>query len=137
MPANSSPETAMQAEMFVRALHQELENGADFAEMARRYSRGPGAAEGGDLGFFRRGEIVKPLEDVAFQLPAGALSDPIQSPAGYHILKVEEREGTIEQPFEAVKDRIRAELYDEALERRYQTWLRDGLRETHHVEILW
>lgn len=137
LPANASPEMAVQGEAFVRALHEELRSGADFAEMARRYSRGPGAAEGGDLGFFRRGEIVKPLEDVAFRLPPGALSDPIRSPAGFHLLQVEEREGTVEQPFEAVKDQIRAELYDAALERRYQTWLRDGLREAHHVEILW
>lgn len=137
LPGNASPDMALQGEGFVRALHEEIRNGADFAEMARRYSRGPGAAEGGDLGFFRRGEIVQPIEDVAFRLPAGALSDPIRSPAGFHLLKVEEREGTVEQPFEAVKDQIRTELYDAALERRYQTWLRDGLRETHHVEILW
>jgi peptidyl-prolyl cis-trans isomerase SurA len=134
---NMPPEMAMQAEAFVRALHLELQNGADFAEMARQYSRGPGAAEGGDLGFFRRGELVKPLEDVAFRLREGALSDPIQSPTGFHLLKVEERQGTIEQPFDVVKDQIRAELYDSALERRYQNWLRDGLREAHHVEILW
>jgi len=137
LPANASPEMAAQGEMFIRALHGEISNGADFAEMARRYSRGPGAAEGGDLGFFKRGELVKPLEDVAFRLRAGAVSDPIRSPAGFHLLKVEEREGTIEQPFEAVKDQIRAELYDAALEQRYQAWLRDGLREGHHVEILW
>ena len=84
--------TADAGEAFVRALHEELKNGADFADMARRYSRGPGAAEGGDLGFFKRGELVKPLEDVAFRLHGGAVSDPIRSPAGFHVLKVEERE---------------------------------------------
>jgi len=137
MPANAPPEMAARAEAFVRALHEELVAGADFAEMARKYSRGPGAEDGGDLGFFRRGEIVKPIEDVAFRLRAGMLSDPIRSPAGFHLLKVEEREGSVEQPFEAVREQIRTELYQTALERRYDHWLRDGLREAHHVEILW
>lgn len=125
------------AEMFVHTLHSKLQNGADFAEMARLYSAGPGASEGGDLGWFERGQIVKPVEDVAFRLKAGVLSNPIRSPAGFHLLKVEERQGSVQQPFEAVADQIREELYRDALQRRYEAWMRDGLREGHHVEVLW
>jgi peptidyl-prolyl cis-trans isomerase SurA len=124
-------------EAFVRALHAELDGGADFGDMARRYSAGPGASEGGNLGWFERGQMVKPLEDVAFRLPAGALSSPIRNSAGFSILKVEAREGHVPQPFEAVEAQIREELYQAALVRRYEDWLQNGLRETHHVEILW
>lgn len=137
LPVDAPPEAAARAEVAVRVLYAKLEAGEDFAEMARQYSAGPGAAQGGDLGFFERGQMVKPLEDVAFRLKAGKISQPIRSPAGFHILKVEERQGAVEQPFEDVQEMIREELYQQELEERYARWLRDDLRAAHHVEILW
>lgn len=131
------PSEAAKAEMIIRVLHARILAGEDFAELARRYSGGPGAQEGGYLGVFEYGQMVEPLQEAAFRLKAGTLSDPIRSSAGFHLLKVEEREGSIEQPFEAVADKIRDELYQEALQRRYERWLREDLREAHHVEIVW
>lgn len=137
LPADASAADVARAEVFVRMLRAKLEEGADFAEMARSYSAGPGAADGGDLGWFERGQMVKAVEDVAFRLPAGVLSNAIRSPAGFHLLMVEERQGSVQQPFEAVADQIKEELYQRALQRRYETWMRDDLREAHHVEVLW
>jgi len=137
VPQDASPDELAHAEMVIRMLHARIQAGEDFAELARSYSGGPGAQEGGDLGVFERGQMVEPLEEVAFRLKAGGLSDPIRSPAGFYLLKVEDREGSIEQPFEAVADRIREELYQDALQLRYERWLREDLRGAHHVEILW
>jgi parvulin-like peptidyl-prolyl isomerase len=123
--------------MFVQGLYFELQQGGDFAELARRYSAGPGAAEGGELGWFERGQMVDTLEKVAFRLPAGSIGMPIRSPAGYQLLKVEDREGSIQLPFDAVADEIRQQLYLRETEERYDDWLRNGLRKGHHVEVLW
>jgi len=137
VPAAASADRLARAEVLVRSLHARIEAGEDFAALARAYSQGPGAADGGDLGFFERGQMVKQLEDVAFRLKAGTLSQPIRSAAGFHLMKIEEREGSTPQPFAAVKEQIRAEMYDAALRRRYQRWLREDLRQAYHVEILW
>ena len=137
VPPDASPGEVAQAEMVIRVLHARIQAGEDFAELARGYSGGPGAQEGGYLGAFERGQMVEPLEEAAFRLKAGMFSDPIRSAGGFHLLKVEEREGSVEQPFAAVADRIRDELYEDALQRRYERWISEDLHEAHHVEILW
>jgi parvulin-like peptidyl-prolyl isomerase len=137
VPPEASPGEVAQAEMVIRVLHARIQAGEDFAELARSYSGGPGAQEGGYLGAFERGQMVEPLEEAAFRLKAGMLSDPIRSAGGFHLLKVEERDGSVEQPFAAVADQIREELYENALQRRYERWISEDLHEAHHVEILW
>ena len=78
-----------QAESLLERVH----GGADFAELARQYSQDPGsAAQGGDLGFFGRGDMVRPFEEAAFALEPGETSDVVESPYGLHIIRVEEKE---------------------------------------------
>jgi parvulin-like peptidyl-prolyl isomerase len=76
-----------------RNLLAQLQSGADFAQIAREYSLDPSTKEsGGDLGFFPRGTLVVPeVEDVAFSLSVGEISDVVQSAMGYHIVQVQER----------------------------------------------
>jgi peptidyl-prolyl cis-trans isomerase SurA len=72
------------------AIADSIRAGADFAVMAERYSEDPGsAASGGDLGWFRRGQMVREFEDAAFSLPDGAVSNPIQTEFGFHVIQVE------------------------------------------------
>jgi peptidyl-prolyl cis-trans isomerase D len=76
-----------------RSVRQEIVGGADFAEVARRESADPGSREaGGDLGTFRRGQMVPTFDEAAFSLPVGQVSEPVQSPFGYHVIQVQERQ---------------------------------------------
>jgi parvulin-like peptidyl-prolyl isomerase len=70
---------------------EQVREGKDFAELAKQYSEGPAAKSGGDLGFFGRGMMIAEIEDVAFNLMPGQVSEVIQGPQGLYIVKVEEK----------------------------------------------
>lgn len=75
------------------SITQRLNSGEDFATLAEQVSDDTGsAAQGGDLGFFGRGQMVKEFEDAAFSLPIGQISEPVKSQFGYHIIRVEEKD---------------------------------------------
>ncbi len=83
-----SPEDAAAAKVTIDSLYTVLTQGADFAELAKKYSEDPGsAARGGDLGWFGRGAMVAEFDSVAFALPDGGLSNPFATSFGYHIIK--------------------------------------------------
>lgn len=73
------------------SIYNAIINGLDFAEAARLYSDDPGGANGGDLGYFARGRMVKEFEEAAFSLEIGGLSEPVLSQFGWHIIKVADR----------------------------------------------
>lgn len=79
------------SEEEAKAIKAELDAGGNFEDIAKTKSLDPGAANGGDLGFFQRGQMVKPFEDAAFALDIGKVSDPVQSQFGWHLIKVEEK----------------------------------------------
>jgi peptidyl-prolyl cis-trans isomerase SurA len=110
--------------------------GRDFATLAKQFSEGPGADKGGLLGTFARGEMDRDLEQVAFALEPGAVSEPVRTASGFHLLRVDSRTAAGHKPLDEVKDEIRESLYNDALEERFQNWLSRDLRERHHVEVL-
>ena len=94
-----------------RELFEKLAHGSDFAQLAKQYSKDPGSKEqGGDLGFFSRGQMVPPFEEAAFNLKKGEVSEPFQSEFGWHVVKVDERRQRAAPSFESVKDRVVAAL---------------------------
>ncbi|MBI4531605.1 MAG: peptidylprolyl isomerase [Candidatus Latescibacteria bacterium] len=100
----ASPDDERAVEREIHRILTEARGGADFAQLARDYSEDPGSAQnGGDLGFFGRGHMVKPFEDVAFALSPGDISEPVKTPFGWHIVKVEEKK--LENGEEQVKAR--------------------------------
>jgi peptidyl-prolyl cis-trans isomerase C len=89
-----------------KAIKAELEKGADFAKLAKEKSKDPGAADGGDLGFFTKEQMVPEFSAVAFALDPGKISDPVKSQFGWHIIKVEEKRDRKPPDFEQVKGQI-------------------------------
>ena len=72
-------------------LRNEIINGKSFADVAAEYSNCPSGANGGDLGYFGRGMMVKPFEDAAFELDVGELSQPVQTQFGWHLIEVTDK----------------------------------------------
>ena len=81
----------VETEDEAKAVEAELKKGADFAELAKKKSKDPGASDGGDLGFFTKDQMVPEFSAVAFSLEPGKISDPVKSQFGWHIIKVEEK----------------------------------------------
>ncbi|HNW99875.1 MAG TPA: peptidylprolyl isomerase [Candidatus Cloacimonadota bacterium] len=89
-----SDQTKAQKKAEITSILAKLKKGANFAELAKKESEDPGSAEnGGDLGFFSRGMMVKPFEDAAYNLKVGDISDIVETQFGYHIIKLEEKNG--------------------------------------------
>ena len=96
-------------EAEAKEIQERLKKGEDFATVAKEKSKDP-SAEGGDLGFFGRGQMLKPFEDAAFQLKEGEISNPVQTQFGWHIIKVEEKRTRPLPTFDQVKDTIVSQL---------------------------
>src|ERR1700688_4083304 len=96
----------VESEDEAKAVKAELDKGADFAELAKKKSKDPGASDGGDLGFFTKDQMVPEFSTVAFALEPGKISDPVKSQFGWHIIKVEEKRSRKAPDFEQVKGQI-------------------------------
>ncbi|MBI3089791.1 MAG: peptidylprolyl isomerase [Candidatus Tectomicrobia bacterium] len=91
-------------------LLQEVRRGGDFVNLARKYSTGPSAPKGGDLGWFGRGKMVPEFEETVFKLKPGEVSDIVKTQFGYHIIKLEKRRPAVDKNFDEVKESIRTRL---------------------------
>jgi peptidyl-prolyl cis-trans isomerase C len=119
----------------IERLLDEARRGADFATLAEAHSDDGSALQGGDLGFFGRGQMVAPFEAAAFALEPGEISDVVETQFGYHIIKVEERRGGGVLAQHAVADRIREHLEQLEVQSRLNA-LVEALRAAGDVEIL-
>ena len=89
---------------------EELEDGAEFAEAARKYSVGPSAPKGGELGYIRRAQVVPEFAEAAFDLDDGEISDPVKTQFGWHVILVTERRVPEPPDFAQVEQKLRAEI---------------------------
>jgi peptidyl-prolyl cis-trans isomerase C len=131
-PDDPPAEKAQKRERLAR-LQKEIQAGADFAEVARKNSDCPSKAQGGDLGYFERGNMVKPFEDVAFQLKAGEVSGIVETQFGYHLIKVVDHQKAGEVPLEEARDDIAAYLDRQNRDEAAQGYLKE-LRANARVE---
>jgi peptidyl-prolyl cis-trans isomerase C len=96
----------VETEDEAKAVEEELKKGTDFAELAKKKSKDPGASDGGDLGFFTKDQMVPEFSTVAFALEPGKISDPVKSQFGWHVIKVEEKRKRKAPDFAQVKGQI-------------------------------
>lgn len=112
-----------------KKIEDELKKGADFAELAKKESKDPGASDGGDLGYFTKEQMVPEFSKVAFALEPGKISDPVKTQFGWHIIKVEEKRARKAPDFDQVKSQI-----EQFVTRKAQADYVAKLRETAKVE---
>lgn len=132
-PAASEQEVAWARARAEEALVR-LQSGQGFAEVARQYSQGPTAQEGGDLGYLKKGEMAPELEREAFALEIGALSGILRSSAGFNIFKVDDKRMDPRRPLEEVREDIKERLLEEKAGLRFEEWIK-GLREKAYIEV--
>jgi peptidyl-prolyl cis-trans isomerase SurA len=113
------------------------DSGQSFAALARRYSQGPGAENGGLIGTFKRGEMAPQLEQIAFGLPVGEVSAPIVGPTGVHLMRIDSAQTNGPRVgLDQVKDEIRTALHNQAMDERFRDWIAKNLKSKHHIEVL-
>ncbi len=92
------------------AILKRVRDGEDFAALAKEYSQDPTASKGGDLGYLERGQLAKPLEELAFTLKTGEIGGPVRTPSGWHIVNVEEIKDASIKTLPEVRDQIEETL---------------------------
>lgn len=134
VPPGADKTARMKIKKEALEIHQRAINGEGFDQLAAKYSQGPAAAQGGDIGFIERGVTIPELEKAAFSLSVDQMSGVIESSLGFHILKAVDKRGAGLKPIAAVREEIKIKLEDEMLEKKYDEWI-TSLRKKSHVEI--
>lgn len=134
VPPQSSPSEVLRAKSRIEEARALLKSGASFSTVAQRYSEGPLASSSGEVWTMKRGELAPELEQAALALPIGQASDIITTPAGFHLIVVEERVSSQDVAFDQVKEQIRAILFNQKAEAKFKEWI-EGLRTKANVEM--
>ena len=110
---------------IIKDILKEVKKGkTSFAELAKKYSQGPSAPRGGDMGFFIRGQMVRKFEEAAFALKVGEISDVVETEYGYHIIQCIEKKAAEKKSLEEIRDYLRNFIFQKRMEERYAEWLR-------------
>ena len=134
LPENADNHTKMKMKKEAVQLRERIIKGESFDGLAAKYSQGPAAATGGDVGFIERGTIIPEVENIAFGLPVDQVSEVIESSKGFYIVKVVDKKGGGLKPVAVVRDEIKAKIEDEKLDIKFGEWI-DSLRAKSHVDI--
>jgi parvulin-like peptidyl-prolyl isomerase len=127
---------AKDQEQKAEDVKKQLEDGADFAKLAKEYSQDPGSAEnGGDLGCLGKGETVPPFEEAAFGAEEGEIVGPVKTEFGYHILEVTDAKPQQTRPLSEVESQIRSQLSQEEQSQAFSKWL-DEQKKQRNVKYL-
>ena len=133
--SKASAEDKNKAREKAEKLRKELAGGADFAQLAKDNSTCPSSKQGGDLGFFGKGQMVPPFEKAAFALKPGETSDVVETQFGYHIIKLTEKKPAETTDFKEVKAKIEDYLKGQKINEAIQAYIADA-RKTAKIEVL-
>ncbi len=132
-PAKADEAKKTDAKKKLEDVKKRLAKGEDFAKLAKEISEGPSNKNGGDLGFVRRGQMVKPFEDAVFALEAGEVSDIVETQFGYHLIKVFEKKPAKKIEFKEVKERLSNQLKQQKAQEEAIAYI-EKLKESAKIE---
>jgi peptidyl-prolyl cis-trans isomerase C len=107
----------------IEKIQKRLQKGEDFAALAKEFSQCPSNAKGGDLGYFRRGQMVPPFEQAAFGLKPGTISDIVETNFGYHLIKVIDKKSESTIPYNDVKERLEQNLKQKKIQKEITSYV--------------
>jgi peptidyl-prolyl cis-trans isomerase SurA len=135
IPEDADQATVLEREKLAKSLVARAQKGEDFAKLAREYSEDSGTRnEGGDLGYFGRDILPKPLEELVFSMKVGEVRGPVRADRGFHVIKLVDRRTKAAKPFAEVQDEIRVRLRQREMERQTKIYLGE-LRKKVLVDI--
>ena len=123
-----------EARFLIERIKKLIEEDRNFEELAKEYSDGPNAKEGGSLGLVEKGQMMKGIDDAIFSLEAGEVSEVVESPIGYHLFKVKEKLPAKFTDFETAKYEIEELIYRERIDKSLKKWLKE-LRKNAYISI--
>jgi peptidyl-prolyl cis-trans isomerase SurA len=123
---NGRGKDADAAEKQARDVLNRLKGGADFGKMAREYSKGPSAEDGGDIGFISASELAAPIQNAIRGLGANQMTDVVKGNGGCYIIKVLDVERKTQNPTDPdLREKVRNKLFHEEMNRRFEEWVKD------------
>ena len=131
--ANAGEAKKAEARKKIEEVQQKLKDGGDFSTLAKEYSEGPSNVKGGDLGYFNRGQMVKPFEDTAFAMKPNEVSDVVETRFGYHLIKVYDKKPEKVLAYAEVKDRLNQHLKNQKVEKQASEYVA-GLKKNAKIE---
>jgi peptidyl-prolyl cis-trans isomerase SurA len=135
LPDKPSPELEKDAQRRASDLLARARGGEDFTTLAKANSEDPATKPGGgDLGWYKRGELPTEWEEVLFAMAENEVRGPIRGPRGLHLFQVAELKRESARPFDAIKEQLREQLFGEEMEKQTKVWI-DELRRKAHVEV--
>ncbi len=134
IPKGATQEDVRETRKKCETVLRKIKGGDDFGEMALLYSQDASSKSRGELGYFRRGELLPAFEREALRLQVGEVSGVVRTEFGFHIIKLLDRKGVDPLPFEEVKAKVQADYHDVELDKAFQEFL-STLREKSIIEI--
>jgi peptidyl-prolyl cis-trans isomerase SurA len=133
IPEGAQPKEVLEIRKKCQRVLEKIKGGEDFREMALLYSQHISSKDGGDLGYFKRGELLPEIEKEALRLEVGEVGGIVRTSFGFHIIKLLDRKGGA-LPFEEVKEKVKADAYEKEIEKAYQQFI-STLKEKSVIEI--
>ena len=133
VPPESTPQVVAQIRERAEQILTEIQQGEDFNAMVKSYSQDSSAVTGGDMGVFRQGELFSALDEAAFTLKVGEVSPVIQTPKGFHIIRVLDKIDRQKMTEEARRDEIDALLYNQKVEDALKQWIKELKKQSYVV----
>jgi peptidyl-prolyl cis-trans isomerase SurA len=125
-PPDTTPKQVEKLTSQLEEIRAKIMAGDDFGQMAAKHSQDPSAKEGGDLGYFGRGELLPLIENVAFSLQAGEVSQVTRTPAGLHLIKVIDKKGAEgEKGAQSSRNEIEENLYRREVDVLFLKWMEE------------